>query len=96
MDRNDVRTLVLNAINEIQKQSGRPMETLEDNIRPFSDLEGFDSLNGEEVTVILREDLLFGDDMNPFESEKDDELTIREIVDRLARMAKHKEKEKVQ
>jgi glutamate synthase (ferredoxin) len=31
-------------------------ETLDDETRPTSDLEGFDSLNSEEVTVILRVD----------------------------------------
>ena len=49
MDPNGVRELLVKAITEIQKQSGRSISSLDDNICPFSDLEGFDSLNGEEV-----------------------------------------------
>lgn len=92
MDRNEVRDLLLEAIAEIQHQSGRPVEMLDDGVRPFSDLEGFDSLNGEEVTIMLLQDLTFQDDLNPFDSDGGEELTIGEIADRIAAVAKHKEK----
>lgn len=92
MDRNQVRDLLINAITEIQHHSGRPVEVLDDDVRPFSDLEGFDSLNGEEVTILLHEDLEFGEDVNPFDSVDAEELTIGQIADRIAAVAKHKEK----
>jgi hypothetical protein len=46
------------------------------------DVEPF-SLNGEEVTALLLEDLSFGPDFNPF-TPTDGDLTIGEIADRLA------------
>ena len=92
MDREVARQLLVKAIAEIQEQSGRNVGTLDDNVHPFKDVEGFDSLNGEEVTTMLLEDLLFDEDINPFLSENDEELTIGEISDRLAAVATEKEK----
>ena len=92
MDRNAVRELLAKAITEIQQQSGREIGPLDDEVRPFSDLQGFDSLNGEEVTILLREDLAFGDNVNPFESEDEDALTIGQVADRIAQLATPKEK----
>ena len=92
MNRDEIRGLLVKAIAEIQKQSGRPVGTLDDDVLPFSNLEGFDSLNGEEVTTLLSEDLAFGDDLNPFEGDDGRELTIGQIADRLASVAKKKEK----
>lgn len=92
MDRDEVRDLVMKAIKEIQEQSGRPIGDLDDTIRPFSDLEGFDSLNGEEVTSLLSEDLAFDERLNPFDSDYGKELTIGQIADRLAPAAQKKEK----
>lgn len=92
MDRDEVHELLVKAIAEIQRQSGRPVDTLDDEIRPASDLDGFDSLNSEEVTVMLLEDLVFEDDLNPFEGDDGGELTIGQIADRLAKVSKRKEK----
>jgi hypothetical protein len=92
MDRDEVQELLVKAIAEIQRQSGRPVDTLDDEIRPASDLDGFDSLNIEEVTVMLLEDLVFEDDLNPFESDDGAELTIGQIADRLAKVSKRKER----
>ncbi len=92
MDRNEVRELLVRAIAEIQLQSGRPVDTLDDEMRPISDLDGFDSLNGEEVTVMLLEELVFEEELNPFEGDDGAELTIGQIADRLATVSKRKEK----
>jgi hypothetical protein len=92
MDRDEVRELLVKAIAEIQHQSGRAVDTLDDEMRPISDLEGFDSLNSEEVTVILLEDLVFEEDVNPFAGDDGAELTIGQIADRLAKISKRKEK----
>lgn len=92
MDRNSARELLVKAIAEIQEQSGREIASLDDDLRPFSDLEGFDSLNGEEVTILLHEELAFAEDVNPFASDDEEELTIGQIADRIALLAKPKEK----
>lgn len=92
MDRDEVRNLLVKAIAEIQHKSGRPVDTIDDEMRPMSDLEGFDSLNSEEVTVILLEDLVFDEDVNPFAGDDGGELTIGQIADRLAKISKRKEK----
>ncbi len=92
MDSNNVRALLIDAINEIQHHSGRPVAELDESLCPFSDIEGFDSLNGEEVINLLHEKLDFDDDFDPFESDNRDELTIGEIADALAAAAKEKEK----
>jgi hypothetical protein len=92
MDRDEVRNLLVSAITDIQRHSGRRVDDLDDDVCPFSDLEDFDSLNGEEVTTLLLESLSFDDDMNPFISDDDRELTIGEIVDRIAGVAVKKEK----
>jgi hypothetical protein len=92
MDREEVRRMLVTAISEIQENSGRVVGALDDNVRPLVDLEGFDSLNGEEVTTMLLEDLILNDDPNPFASEDDHDLTIGEITDRLAKTAMRREK----
>jgi len=92
MDRDEVHELLVKAIAEIQRQSGRSVDKLDDEIRPASDLDGFDSLNSEEVTVMLLEDLVFEDDLNPFEGDDGAALTIGQIADRLAKVSKRKEK----
>ena len=92
MKRDEVRELLVKAITDIQRQSGRPIDCLDDDVLPFSDLEGFDSLNGEEVTTLLSEDLAFHEDLNPFEDNDGTELTIGQIADKLASVAKRKEK----
>jgi len=76
--------MVCHAIAQIQEQSGRKVDVLNEHSRPFVDVDGFDSLNGEEVTALLLEELSFGQDFNPFTPPDDGDLTISEIADRLA------------
>jgi len=84
MNRDEALQLVCNAIAQIQTQSGRAIDVLTENSRPFVDIEGFDSLNGEEVTALLLEDISFGPDINPFAPNDDGDLTIGDIADRIA------------
>ena len=84
MNRDEALQLVCNAIAQIQTQSGRAIDVLTENSRPFVDIEGFDSLNGEEVTALLLEDISFGADINPFAPNDDGDLTIGDIADRIA------------
>lgn len=92
MDRSQALELLLKAITEIQHQSGRTQVPLDDEVRPFSDLDGFDSLNAEEVTIMLLDELAFEQDFNPFDAGSEVELTIGQIADRIAAVAKYKEK----
>lgn len=84
MSRDEALQMVCHAIAQIQEQSGRKVDVLNEHSRPFVDVDGFDSLNGEEVTALLLEELSFGQDFNPFTPPDDGDLTIGEIADRLA------------
>ena len=84
MSRDEALQLVCHAIAQIQEQSGRTVDLLNEHSRPFVDVDGFDSLNGEEVTALLLEDISFGPDFNPFTPADNGDLTIGEIADRLA------------
>jgi hypothetical protein len=84
MSRDEALQMVCHAIAQIQEQSGRKVGVLNEHSRPFVDVDGFDSLNGEEVTALLLEELSFGQDFNPFTPPDDGDLTIGEIADRLA------------
>ena len=66
MSRDEALQMVCHAIAQIQEQSGRKVDVLNEHSRPFFDVDGFDSLNDEEVTALLLEDLSFGLDFNPF------------------------------
>ena len=95
MSRDEALQLVCDAIAQIQTQSGRAVDVLTEDSRPFVDVDGFDSLNGEEVTALLLEDVSFGGDLNPFAPVDDGDLTIGEIADRLAAGATVKQQEAV-
>ena len=84
MSRDEAFQLVCHAITQIQEQSGRTVDVLNEHSRPFVDVDGFDSLNGEEVTALLLEDLSFGPDFNPFTPADNGDLMIGEIAERLA------------
>ena len=57
MDTGNVVDLVIDAIRQVQGASGRAAEGIESDTRPFNDVEGFDSLNGIEATLLLSETL---------------------------------------
>jgi hypothetical protein len=84
MSRDEALQMVCNAIAQIQEQSGRTVDLLNEKSRPFVDVDGFDSLNGVEVTALLLEDLSFGADFNPFTPVDNGDLTVGEIANRLA------------
>jgi hypothetical protein len=84
MSREEAFQLVCEAIGEIQQQSGRPVDVLTEVSRPFVDVAGFDSLNGEEVTALLSEKISFALDFSPFAPVAQGDLTVGEIADRIA------------
>ena len=53
MDNNNIVRQVIDAVRQVQESSGRKPEGIGPNTRPFTDVAGFDSLNGVEATVIL-------------------------------------------
>jgi acyl carrier protein len=57
MTKDQIRTAVLTALQEIQEMSGRAWEPLSDNSRPIGALAGFDSPNGVEFTCSIEEKL---------------------------------------
>lgn len=83
MSREEALQMICVTITEIQQQSGRPVVVLSKISRPFVDIAGFDSLNGEEVTALLSEKLSFTVDFKPFAPAEHDDLTISQIADRL-------------
>ena len=95
MSRDEALQMVCKAIAEIQTQSGRAVDVLTEYSRPFVDVDGFDSLNGEEVAALLLEDISFEADLNPFAPVDDGDLTIGQIADRLAAGATVKQQEAV-
>ena len=53
MERKSVVNEVFSAITWVQEASGRTVVGIGPNTRPFRDVDGFDSLNGVEATVLL-------------------------------------------
>ena len=95
MSRDEALQMVCNAIGQIQTESGRAVDVLTENSRPFVDVDGFDSLNGEEVTAHLLEEISYEADLNPFAPVDDGDLTIGEIAGRIAAGATVKRQEAV-
>ena len=84
MTRNEVERLLIEALREIQAQSGRGVPEITDETRPLKDLPGFDSHNDLEVAVELAEPFQLDEKMRLCLSDDGTRpLSIREIVDRI-------------
>jgi acyl carrier protein len=84
MTSEELRELLIEVITEIQAGSGRTVPEIHGELRPIGDLDGFDSLNGLEVSCELSKRL--NQDIEPDLMVPDypwDQLTINEIVGRL-------------
>lgn len=57
MDRNNVVSQVVDAVKQVQEASGRTAVGIGSGTRPFTDVDGFDSLSGVEATVLLSQSL---------------------------------------
>lgn len=57
MDKSKIIEKIVAAVTQIQETSGRVVGPYGPGTRPFTDVEGFDSLNGVEATVIISESL---------------------------------------
>lgn len=84
----DIKKAVLDTITEIQSLSGRQIpDKLEDDECPIGSVDGFDSINAVEATVILSTKLNCEIDFNPFISEKGTKaLNLSQIVSRLNKL----------
>ena len=87
MDKKEVVAKVVQTIIEVQKASGRSSAGIGDSTCPVGGVEGFDSLNGVEATVMLSKSLgaAIPDDYNPFiSSDGNRALSVSEIADSLS------------
>ena len=57
MNRDEIVQQAIEAVVQVQQASGRSVEGIGPDTRPFKDVEGFDSLSGVEATVLLSETL---------------------------------------
>lgn len=57
MERNAIRSVITAALREAQESSGKAYADLTDDDAPIGGLDGFDSLLGIEVTVMIEERL---------------------------------------
>ena len=84
MKRDDVLGHVVEAVAQVQRLSGRATSGIGPGTRPIGGLEGFDSLNGVEVTVTLSISLGYEPPDDLFvSSDGKKALTIAEITDNL-------------
>lgn len=92
MNREEITTIVISAVCELQETSGRPLpERVGEDTCPIGGLEGFDSLNTIEVTCQLSEQLGFEVDEKLFVPIRPGEsVSIRDMVDRLCNAMEEK------
>ena len=86
IDKNKVKEEIIEAVVKVQEMSARTTEGIGSSTKPIGGLEGFDSLNGIEVTVILSESLSYSKlpAENLFVSEDGRRaLSVAEIADRI-------------
>ena len=87
MEKQEIISQVVQTVVRVQQVSGRPSADIGASTRPVGGVEGFDSLNGVEATVMLSEALEFElpHDYNPFISADGKRaLSVGEIADTLS------------
>jgi hypothetical protein len=89
MSTNEIQSLVLDVLKEIQILSGRPWEGLDPSAAPIGELDGFDSLTGVEATVMI-EQRLGGRDLDLESLFVSDDgkhaLTVQEVAERISKL----------
>ena len=84
MDKDVIVRQVIEAVVQVQQASGRSIEAISPDTRPFKDIEGFDSLSGVEATVLLSDTLARDLPDNVFVPEQGSRLlSVPEIADRV-------------
>lgn len=94
MSEANIRKAVLEVITEIQRLSGRQVpDQIDDSVCPIGAINGFDSINAVEATVMLSEKLECEIDFNPFISDGGTKaLKLKQVVARLNKLVVSKEK----
>jgi hypothetical protein len=89
MSPQEIQSVVLDVLKDIQVLSGRPWIDLDPNGAPIGQLDGFDSLTAVEATVMI-EERLGGHDWEVesiFVSEDGEHaLTVEEIAQRVSKL----------
>lgn len=83
MTREEVKNLILTAVDDIQEASGEPVPDLDNSSVLIGDVEGFDSLRGLELSVALSRHFQIGDDINVCITDEGKAANVRQLVDRL-------------
>ena len=84
MNRDDIVRQVIEAVVEVQQASGRSIDGIGPDTRPFKDVEGFDSLSGVEATVLLSGTLGLDLPDSVFTPEQGSQmLSVNEVADRV-------------
>ena len=87
MGKQEIVTMVVQTVVQVQEASGRASGGIDASTRPLRDVAGFDSLSGLEATVMLSESLGVDlpEDYNPFISKDGNwALSVSEIADNLS------------
>lgn len=85
MDKQEIVGQVIQTVARIQEMSGRSTEGIGASTSPVADLEGFDSINGEEATLTLAAKLGVDlpEDFNLFSASNRTQPSIEEVADAL-------------
>lgn len=88
MNQTDMENLLIEAINRVQVESGRPPVHLDPDTKPLSEVPDFDSLNAVEVVMYVEQKLNRDFEINNVFMHEDRELNIREAATRLLKKAR--------
>jgi hypothetical protein len=90
MTRDDIKSVVVEALTGVVAAVGAPMPPLDEDMTPIGALPNFDSILAEDTTVELftRLGLEADLDVNPFIN-ADRAATLAEVVDRLHALVGH-------
>jgi hypothetical protein len=85
MSKDEIRDIVIAALQEHQQASGRPWQVLKDDMTPIGALPGFDSLSGIEATISIEQRLNHALDSETVFEDGRRAFTISEICDSIAK-----------
>jgi hypothetical protein len=89
MSLDEIQTIVLEVLREVQTLSGREWAGLELSAKPLGSLDGFDSLSSVEATVMVEERLGcrdLGVDSIFISDDGERALTVEEIAQRASKL----------
>ncbi|VVE01101.1 hypothetical protein PAQ31011_02146 [Pandoraea aquatica] len=84
MTQSELEKMLIEAVSNIQKVSGREETDVTADTVPLDDLPGFDSLNGVEITVDVMEQLELPLEANNIFVSDEKPLSIRDVAKMLS------------